>query len=74
MKTVEAFTGEAGRHGAAQFGEDPAVYLRPMIDRLEEVNAARASGDTVVAADILEYEVGPLVAKTEELFLSRRQA
>ncbi|HXI10428.1 MAG TPA: hypothetical protein VNK06_06435 [Thermodesulfobacteriota bacterium] len=74
VKTVEALAGGAGRHGTALFGEDPAVYLRPMIDRLEEVNAARSSGDTVVAADILEYEVVPLVTKMEELFSSGRRA
>ena len=48
------------------FRENPAQYFNPVIRGLEELREARDGRDSVASADILEYELKPLIDDMEE--------
>lgn len=43
------------------FKEDPSVYYGPLLKNMEELERARNGGDTLLTADILEYEILPIL-------------
>ncbi len=66
LKTAEALTRGAGRYRIDLFKEAPAVFYKPLMERLDELNSARSARDTVLMADILEHELVPLITGMEE--------
>lgn len=74
LKTAVALTRGASRYRIDLFREDPAVFYKPLMERLEELDSARSARDTVLMADILEYELVPLITGMEEKAFSRHCA
>lgn len=74
VRTAEAVAGAGARYGLELFGAGVDRYFGPLAGRLEELDSARTSEDTVAMADILEYEIGPLVTEMEERLFNRRAA
>jgi hypothetical protein len=74
LKTAVALTRGAGRYRIDLFREDPSVFYKPLMERLEELDSARSAKDTVLMADILEYELVPLITGLEEKAFSRHCA
>lgn len=74
MKTADALNVGAGRCRLDLFGEDPSGCFKLLAERLEELNAARLSGDAVLTGDILEYELVPLITDMAHRVFGRRCA
>ncbi|MCC6503599.1 MAG: hypothetical protein IT362_10760 [Deltaproteobacteria bacterium] len=66
VKTLDALARGGERYRMDLFRESPAQYFNPVIRALEELREARDGRDSVAAADILEYELGPLVDEMED--------
>lgn len=73
-KTIDALISGAGTFNIRVFEEAPEAYYEEILRVLEALKAARDSGDTVLLADILEYEVAPLLKGMEEKLLKQRSA
>ncbi|MBI5587671.1 MAG: hypothetical protein HY889_04810 [Deltaproteobacteria bacterium] len=74
LKTMDALTKGVGRYDIDLFKQTPAVYCKSLMERLEELNSARSSNDMVLMADILEYELAPLITEMEEKVFRRHTA
>lgn len=74
LKTMDALTRGVGRYDIDLFKETPAACCKSIMERLEGLNSARSSNDMVLTADILEYELAPLVAEMEERAFRRHTA
>lgn len=74
LKTSVALTGGADRYRIDLFREDPSVFYKPLMERLEELDSARSAKDPVLMADILEYELVPLITGMEEKVFSHHCA
>lgn len=61
IKTMNALFMWDSKHRLSIFKENPEQYYSLLLKRLESVNAARDTGDTVSIADILEYEIAPVL-------------
>lgn len=48
------------------FKENPSVYYAPLLKNMEELEQARTGGDTLLIADILEYEILPILGDMDE--------
>ncbi|MBI1911701.1 MAG: hypothetical protein HYS21_06830 [Deltaproteobacteria bacterium] len=66
VKTLDALTQGGGRYGIDLFKENPGVFYQPLLKNMEALKNAKDSGDAVLAADILEYELHPLIEEIEE--------
>jgi hypothetical protein len=66
VKTVDALARGGERYSMDLFRENPGQYFNPVIRGLEELREARDARDSVAAADILEYELKPLLEEMEE--------
>jgi len=66
LKTADALIGAGGARRIDLFRGDPAVYFKPLMERLEELSEARSSKDMILMADILEHELVPYIVKMEE--------
>lgn len=66
VRTMDALRQGAVAEGIDLFRENPQVFYDPLISNLERLKETRASGDDVYLADILEYELLPLIEKIEE--------
>ncbi|MEE9542686.1 MAG: hypothetical protein V3V95_02750 [Thermodesulfobacteriota bacterium] len=69
IDTLNELRKGAGGYDMALFRQDPANFYEPVLNCMEEMESARQSGDSVLFADVLEYELAPLVGKIlSELF------
>ncbi|MBI5903608.1 MAG: hypothetical protein HZB84_09025 [Deltaproteobacteria bacterium] len=66
IKTMNALFMWNSRHNLSIFKKDPEQYYALLLKRLESVRAARDTGDMVSIADILEYEIAPVINEMEE--------
>lgn len=66
VKTVDALARGGEKYRMDLFRESPAHYFNPVIRGLEALRDARDSRDTVAAADVLEYELRPLLVEMDE--------
>lgn len=66
VRTADALARGGEKYNMDLFTEDPAVFFGPILRCLEEVRDAREAGDTVLLADILEYELKPFLDGMEE--------
>jgi hypothetical protein len=48
------------------FKEDPSVYYAPLLKHMEALEEARAGGDSLLIADIMEYEILPILSDMDE--------
>ncbi|MBI5233714.1 MAG: hypothetical protein HY880_05105 [Deltaproteobacteria bacterium] len=54
------------RYNISLFNEPPDIYLESLVKRLEEIRSAKEAGDTVLTADLLGYELLPLIGEMEK--------
>ncbi len=67
VKTAEALSKAAASYGLELFRSDPSQCCRSLIEKLDSLSAAASNGDHVALADILEYELAPLLEGMEEI-------
>lgn len=48
------------------FKEDPSGYYAPLLKHMEALEEARTGGDSLLIADILEYEILPILGDMDE--------
>ncbi len=65
MGTIDELSRGAAVMGTQTFKEDPLVYYAPLLKQMEALEQARSRGDSLVVADILEYEILPILADME---------
>lgn len=65
VKTMDALTRGGDKYRMALFKENPSIYYKPLLKHLETIRAAKESGDGVLTADILEYELLPFLNEME---------
>lgn len=65
VKTIDALARGGERYRMDLFRENPAAYFNHVIRGLEDLKEAGESRDTITAADILEYELKPLLEEME---------
>jgi len=68
VRTLEAIARGGGGQGGIPAG-DLAGICAPLIGHMEELSGARASGDSVLVADLLEYEIAPFLDELRERLL-----
>lgn len=66
VKTVDALAKGGEKYRMDLFRENPALYFNPVLRGLEALREATEGRDSVAAADILEYELKPLLEEMEE--------
>jgi len=66
IRTMDALFKWSGKHNLGMFKENPEEYYRLLVKHLESIKAVRDAGDMVSIADILEYEVAPVINEMEE--------
>ena len=72
IRTIDALTQGGGRFHMALFKENPAAFYSRFYIAFEEIKGAVSAGDILLTADILEYEIKPLISEMEEkIFFSR---
>ncbi len=57
MATINELSRGVAVMGIKTFKEDPLIYYSPLLKHMEELEQARSLGDSLVVADILEYEI-----------------
>ena len=65
VKTIDALARGGERYRMDLFRDNPAAYFNPVIRGLEELREASDGRDSITAADILEYELKPLLEEME---------
>jgi len=65
VKTIDALARGGERYRMDLFRENPSAYFNHVIRGLEDLKEAGESRDTITAADILEYELKPLLEEME---------
>ncbi|MBI5827502.1 MAG: hypothetical protein HZB22_07245 [Deltaproteobacteria bacterium] len=66
IKTMNALFIWSSKHNLSIFKENPEQYYGRLLKHLESVRAARDTGDMVSIADILEYEIAPVLEGMEK--------
>ncbi len=66
IKTMNALFMWDRKHNLSIFKENPEQYYAPLLKHLESVNSASETGDMVSIADILEYEIAPVMEGMEK--------
>ncbi len=61
VKTMHELFSGGKKFDISIFRQDPSAYYKSILDCLETVKEARDSTDNVLLADVLEYELKPLV-------------
>ncbi len=77
LKEVSGTLNELSRYASSQsmdiFKEPPTGLYEPLLKHLEVLEEARSSGDTLLVADTLEYELRPFIEYMDKrLFHSSR--
>lgn len=65
VKTMDALTRTGGR-SSSMFKENPAAYFNPLLSIIERLSSANADQDTILVADILEYDLSSLLVEMED--------
>ncbi|MBI2413323.1 MAG: hypothetical protein HYV24_08950 [Deltaproteobacteria bacterium] len=69
VKTIDALSQGTLRYNMALFRKRPEEYFGPIHQKLETITKIKKTGDTVLLADVLEYELKPLLEEIgEEVF------
>jgi len=66
MATIDELSRGMAVMGIRTFKEDPLAYYAPLLEQMEELEQARSRGDSLVVADILEYEILPILADMDD--------
>lgn len=66
VRTADALAKGGEKYNMDLFTENPAVFFGPIVKCLEEIKDAKEGGDTVLLADLLEYELQPFLERMEE--------
>lgn len=66
VKTLDALARGGEKYSMDLFKENPGIYFNPIIRGLEAIREAREGRDSVAAADILEYELKPIIEDMDE--------
>lgn len=61
VKTIDSLVKGTASYPAELFRENPANYYKGVLDHMKALRDAHAEGDTVLIADILEYELKPYI-------------
>ncbi|MBI5237621.1 MAG: hypothetical protein HY887_04280 [Deltaproteobacteria bacterium] len=70
-RTMESLSTGSRAYDIEIFKEDPALYYEEILRNIEALKGARDADDTVLLADILEYETIPLLERVEEKLFGR---
>ena len=65
VKTIDALARGGEKYRMDLFRENPATYFNPVIRGLDELREASESRDSITAADVLEYELKPLLEEMD---------
>ena len=65
VKTIDALARGGEKYRRDLFRENPATYFNPVIRGLDELREASESRDSITAADVLEYELKPLLEEMD---------
>ncbi len=72
VKTMNSLIEGGTRYGIKIFKENPAPYYAPILEYMEKLRNAFSCGDTVLMADLLEYELlAHLESMERRIFHSR---
>jgi hypothetical protein len=74
VKTIDSLLKGAGPDGASLFRENPANFYKGLLDDMKALKDAYSQGDTILMADILEYELKPYIAGMREKIFPSREA
>jgi len=66
VKTMDALSQGTVRYNMKLFKKKPEEYFSPLHQKLETITNVKKSGDTVLLADVLEYELKPLLEEIKE--------
>ncbi|MBI5643158.1 MAG: hypothetical protein HY954_06755 [Deltaproteobacteria bacterium] len=66
VKTMDALSHGTARYKMDLFKKNPLEYYVALHQKLETIKNIKLSGDTVLLADVLEYELKPLLEEIEE--------
>jgi len=66
VRTADALARSGEKYNMDLFTENPAVFFGPILKSLEDIKDAKDAGDTVLLADLLEYELLPFLDEMEE--------
>ncbi len=61
VKTIDSLVKGTASYPADLFKENPANYYKGLFDHMKALKDAYTQGDTVLIADILEYELNPYI-------------
>lgn len=65
IRTIQAIESGAGGLTVSIFNGDPGAFYGPVLEKMEAFKASFMELDTVAMADILEYEMLPIVEEME---------
>lgn len=71
VKTLKALSSGLGQDHGGLLLQEQEVFCHEALARLESINEARENYDTIRIADILEYEIAPLLAGFKDRAFSR---
>lgn len=66
LRTMDALARGGEKYNMDLFMENPASYFNAIMRCLEEMKQAKENGDSVLLADLLEYELQPFLEAMEE--------
>ncbi|VAV85548.1 hypothetical protein MNBD_DELTA01-342 [hydrothermal vent metagenome] len=66
MTSIDELSRGMSKMGVNTFKENPSVYYAPLLKHMEDLEAARGGGDSLLVADILEYEILPILGDMDE--------
>lgn len=66
VKTIDALSQGTLRYNMKIFRKKPEEYFGPLHRKLETITNIKKTGDTVLLADVLEYELKPLLEEIRE--------
>lgn len=67
VKTIEMLSRCSGAYSVAFFSEDPAVCCSSLLGGLEALRDAGAAADSVLLADVLDYELSSALGEVERI-------
>jgi len=66
MATIDELSRGMAVMGIKTFKEDPLAYYTPLLQHMEDLEQGRSLGDSLVVADILEYEILPMLEDMDQ--------
>lgn len=69
VRTLAVINSNVVRFNLPLFKESPTEHYEGLVGHLDEMLAARDSGDLILVGDLLDYEITPIIIALEKLLL-----